>query len=61
VRDDEELLKIAALLGVILALDEERSQRPPPVPQPRRSVNANLPNHPMSAGAEPSPPSGECN
>jgi hypothetical protein len=30
VRDDEEPLKIAALLGVLLALDEERSQRPPP-------------------------------
>ena len=45
VRDHTEPLKVAGLLGVLLALDEERSQRPPPVPQPRRSVNANLPNH----------------
>jgi hypothetical protein len=45
VRDAAEPLKAAGLLGVLLALDEERSQRPPAVPQlPRYNPNANLPD-----------------
>lgn len=44
VRDAAEPLKIAALLGVLLALDEERSHPPPVVQPPRRSANANLSN-----------------
>jgi hypothetical protein len=45
VRDDNPSLKIAGLLGVLLALDQER---PPPVMPPRRSPNANLSNANLS-------------
>jgi hypothetical protein len=46
--DDAELpLKVAALLGVILAFDEERSQ-PPPLMPPGRSSSANLSNANLS-------------